>query len=325
MKRRQFITFFAGAAVWPVTASGQRAAPVIGLLSGGSARGYGAGIVAFLSSLREAGFFEGQNLTIEYRWAEGRNDRLPILVADLIRRKVDVIVVAGGTATALAARTASATIPIVFAIGGDPVKAGLIASVARPGGNMTGVTNFSDALLSKRLELLRELVPDANVIAVLLNPSNPNTQTRSTEVTAAALSVRQNIRILDASSEDQFEGVFATLVQERIRALVVQNDTLFNEWSERLGELAAKNAVPTIYEYRESVAAGGLISYGGSQRDSYRQVGIYVSRILKGESPADLPVVRPTKFDLVINLKAARALGLEVPAILLAGADEVLE
>ncbi|HEX9322483.1 MAG TPA: ABC transporter substrate-binding protein [Xanthobacteraceae bacterium] len=327
MRRRQFITFLGGAAVtFPLAGRAQQPAmPVIGFLSAASAQGYAAPLAAFRLGLREEGYSEGQNVTIEYRWAEDQLDRLPTLAADLVRRRVAVIVVAGGTSTALAAKAATTTIPIVFAIGGDPVQAGLVASLGRPGANVTGVAQLSQVLITKRLELAHELVPKAAVIAFLLNPNNPNAEIRVRDVQEAAHTIGQQLRILYAGSEQQFDTAFATLVQEGIGALVVQNDPLFTNGRERLVALATRHAVPATYEYREFVLAGGLLSYGASVADTYHHVAIYTGRILKGAKPGDLPVEQPSKFDLVINLKTAKALGLAIPPTLLARADEVIE
>jgi putative ABC transport system substrate-binding protein len=327
MRRREFVTLMASVAgAWPSVARAQQPAiPVIGILGAASARGYDSQLAAFRLGLRDAGYSEGQNLAIEYRWAEDHLERLPALAADLVRREVAVIVTAGGTATALAAKAATATIPIVFAVGGDPVKAGLVASLARPGGNITGLANLTDLLIVKRLELARELVPKAAVIGILLNPGNPNAEIRARDVQAAARSIGQPIRILQAGSEAQFDSVFATALQERIGALVVQNDPLFIGKRARMAALAARHVVPTIYEIREFVTAGGLVSYGASQSDIYREVAGYTVRVLRGARPADLPVIQPTRFELIINSKAAKALGLEVSPMLLARADEVIE
>jgi putative ABC transport system substrate-binding protein len=282
-------------------------------------------MATFRQGLGETGYVEGRNVVIEYRWAEGHSERLPALAADLLRRQVAVIVSAGGTATAQTAKAVTSTTPIVFIIGGDPIRAGLVASLNRPGDNVTGVTTSADLLIVKRLELVRELVPKAVHIGFLLNARNPNSEIRAKVVREAARSIGQQVRILYADSEAQFEPVFATIVQERIGALVVQNDPLFNSGRERLVALAAQHAVPAIYEWRKIVEIGGLISYGADTPGAYRQAGFYTGRILNGTKPADLPVMLPTKYELVINLKTAKALGLDVPPTLLARADEVIE
>jgi putative ABC transport system substrate-binding protein len=323
MKRRELMLLLAGA----MTAAGalhaqQKAMPVIGFLGIGSPGPVAASVAAFRQGLSETGYVEGQNVAVEYHWAKGSSDRLPALADDLVGLKVDVIVTQGGTLPALAAKTATSTIPIVFT-GGDPVATGLVASLARPGGNLTGFTFFFVELVPKRLELLSELVPQARVIALLVNPRSPNIWLG--EVQQAARTRGVQLPILKAATESEIDAAFASLVELHAGALLIGPDPFFNDRREQLVALASRYALATSYEWRESVAAGGLISYGPSLTAAYRQVGIYAGRILKGEKPADLPVQQPTKFELVINLKTAKELGLTVPPSILARADEVIE
>jgi putative ABC transport system substrate-binding protein len=327
MRRREFITLIGGAAAaWPIAARAQQPTmPVIGYLSLASPGPFAHLVAAFSDGLKEIGYVGGQNVAIEYRWAEGQYERLPALSADLVRRQVTVIVATGGSVVGLVAKAATGTIPIVISSGGDPVKLGLVASLSRPGGNVTGVHLFLSLLDPKKLGLLRELVPQASVIAVLLNPNAADIQARLADVHEAAHAARQQIHVLHASTERELDTAFATLSQVRAGALVVGADAFFNSRRDHVVALAARHAIPAIYEGREYAVAGGLASYGTSLADGYRQVGIYTGRILKGEKPADLPVVQPTRFELVINLKTAKALGLEVPPMLLARADEVME
>ena len=327
MRRREFITLLGGAVTaWPLGVGAQQAAmPVIGFLGGGSPDAFAHVVDAFRQGLYETGFAEGQNVTIEYRWAEGQYDRLPALVADLIRQKPAVIVATGGDVGVRAAKMAATAIPIVFTSGSDPVAAGFVSSLNRPGGNVTGVSLFVSVLEGKKLELLRELVPMAAVIGFLVNPNNPRADVDTADMQAAARALGKLLLILKADGEHDFDAIFTNLAQQRVDALVVHTEPFFLSRRDHLVELAARYSIPTIYGLREFAAAGGLISYGTKLSDSYRQVGIYTGKILKGEKPADLPVMQPTKFEFVINLKAAKALGLTVPTSLLVRADEVIE
>jgi putative ABC transport system substrate-binding protein len=326
MQRRNFITLLGGTlAAWPFAARAQKPAmPVIGFLHSATLESRGAIYAAFHRGLGEAGFAEGRNVSVEYRWAENIVDRLPALAAELVRRKVDVIF-AGGPPPAMAAKSATATIPVVFTSGVDPVKAGLVVSLNKPGGNVTGVNVFLDVLEGKRLGLLRELLPRAADIGVLHFPEGPATITQLNDIELAARAIGWQVRILNARTEQDIHGAFMSFAQSRIGALLVAANPFFNSRRDQLVTLAAHYAIPAIYELREYAVAGGLMSYGTSLPDAYRQAGLYTARILNGEKPADLPVMQSTKFELVINLKTAKALGLEVPAQLLARADEVIE
>jgi putative ABC transport system substrate-binding protein len=327
MKRREFITLLGGAAAaWPLAARAQPAMPVIGFLSNASPDAYAIRLRAFRQGLKEAGYVEGQNVEIEYRWAEGHNSRLPALAAELVRRQVAVMVAAGGTPAAVVAKAATATIPIVFGVAVDPVETGLVTSLNRPGGNLTGVTNLNVEVGPKRLELVHELLPTATIIAVLVNPTSPNiAELFSRTMQQAARALGLQLHILHASTDRDFDAVFESVLQLRAGALVISPDVFFTARREQLAALSLHHAVPAIYQYRPFAAAGGLMSYGSDETEYYRLVGIYAGRVLKGEKPADLPVVQSTKVELIINLKTAEALGITIPLPLIGRADEVIE
>jgi len=325
MKRREFITLLGGAAAWPRAARAQQAGmPVVGYLDASSPGASAPRVAIFRRGLAEAGYVEGRNVAIEYRWAEGRYDRLPEMAAELVRREVAVIV-ASTIPAAVAAKAATATIPIVFYVAGDPVKLGLVASLSRPGGNATGVNNFAAELGAKHLGLLRELLPTARRIGLLVNPTNPNVEGATKDVTAAALATGVEIDVVRASDSREIEVAFATLVRNRADALVVGPDAFFTSRRLQIATLATRHALPAVSNSREFAEAGGLMDYGTSLTEVYRQLGVYAGRVLKGDKPAELPVVQSTKFEFVINLPTARALGLEIPPTLLARADEVIE
>ena len=325
--RRELLVALGGAAAaWPLVARAQQPElPVIGLLSGGTPAGYAPYATALRQGLKEAGYVEGQNLAIEYRWAEGRNDLLPALAADLVGRPV-AVVAAAGVSAALAAKAATTTIPIVFEGGPDPVELGLVTSLNRPGGNVTGISNFSAVLVAKQIELLHEMLPNSAVIGVLVNPTSPSlAESTARDAQAAGRALGKQIHILNASTEDQIDAAFASLARVRTDALLIGGDAFFLSRRAQLITMATRHGLPTIYNAREVPAAGGLMSYGASLVDAYRQTGVYTGKILKGAKPAELPVMQPTKFELVINLTTAKAFGLKIPPTLLARADEVIE
>jgi putative ABC transport system substrate-binding protein len=326
MRRREFIAFLGASAAWPVAARAQQAPPVIGYLNSTSPSSYGRYTDAFLGGLKSTGYVEGESVAIIFRWAEGKNDRLPALANDLVRQQVSVIVATGATASAVAAKAATKTIPIVFITGGDPVEFNLVESFNRPGSNLTGVSFLANSLASKQLELLHQLAPGISTIGVLVNPTNPTLAEslwKDAQEAAGALGLK--VDRLHASTDQDLARVFDGLGSLRTSALLIGADGFFTSRIELLAQLATKHRLPTICSYREFSTAGGLISYGTSVVDAYRQVGVYTGKVLKGENPADLPIIRPTKFEFVINLKTARMLGLTVPLTLQVAADEVIE
>lgn len=326
MRRREVLIGIAAAAIsWPGSTLAQTALPVVGFINTQSPRTFGHLAAAFREGLEEAGFSEGRNVAIEYRWAEGDYSRLPGLAADLVARQVSVLVATGGEPAGLAARAATTTIPVVFGIGGDPVSAGFVSSLSRPGGNMTGLTQFTEPLEGKRFSLLRELVPNASSIAVLFNPTNRAAKDQLRELQEAAVQAGVRLVELTGTTESEFETVFAALVRDAAQALLVAADPYFNSRREALVALVARHGIPAIYEFREFVDAGGLMSYGASLAEGYRNVGMYAGRILKGAKPAELPVLQPTRFELVVNLKTARAQRIDIPTAFLERADEVIE
>jgi putative ABC transport system substrate-binding protein len=321
MRRREFFTLLGGAATWPIAARGQSSIPVIGFINGSSATAYAAYVQAFIRGLAEAGHTVGENVAIEYRWAEGHYDRIPDMVDDLVHRRVAVL--APNTPAARAAKRASGNIPVIFFTGEDPVASGLVASLNRPGGNVTGVTSLFGGLAAKQVGLLHDLVPAATLIGFLVNPRNPITERNVRDALDAAQKLGEKIEIVHASSEAEIDAAFDRLRGMRASALLVQPDAFLN--NERIVALAARNALPTMYQARELVAAGGLMSYGSSLADMYRQMGVYVGKVLKGANPAEMPVLQPVKFEMAINLQTAKALGLKLSDNLLSLADEVIE
>jgi ABC-type uncharacterized transport system substrate-binding protein len=326
MQRREFITLLGGAAVWPMAAQAQQPAmPVVGFLNGASPNELASRVAAFRDGLREKGYVEGQSVAIEHRWGLGQYERLPDMAADLARHRVAVIAATGGLPSVRAAKAATSEIPIVFTMGGDPVAFGLVASLNRPGGNVTGVTLISGEIASKRIALLRDLLPGVRRLGVLMNSTTPASEAEAAVAERAAQRLGWQVKVLTVDKGSDFDAAFQPLARERVDALVVTTDPIFESQRDRIVTLAAQHAVPTIYALREYAVAGGLMSYGASISDVYRQAGLYAGRILKGEKAADLPVVQASKFDLLINLKTAKTLGIAVPPALLALADEVIE
>ena len=325
MRRRKFLRVLGGAVALPVVARGQQSMPVIGYLGPASAAGYAPQLDAFRRGLSEIGFVEGKNLRIEYRWADSQLDRLPALAQELVHHPVAVLVTGGATASALAAKASTTTIPVVFAVGADPVKSGLVASMNRPGGNVTGVSFLANILVGKQLELIQELIPTVKVIGALINPGNPVAAIDTAEIEKAAQSLGRPVHIVEARTEQEFGAAFAALAARRVDALLIVPDALFTNGRQRLVALAASHRIPAIYTSSLYTEAGGLASYGTDQKDAFRQIGVYTGRILKGDKPSDLPVVQSVKFELAINLKTAKAFGLTISPTLLARADEVIE
>jgi len=325
MRRRKFITLIGGAAAWPLAARAQQANPVIGILGSVSPAPYAGFVAAIKEGLQQTGYVEGRNVAIEYRWAEGQYDRLPQLAAELVDRGVAVIVLVGGGPTTAAAKAATATIPIVFNTGEDPVKTGAVAALNRPGGNATGVSLLTVAIEAKRLQLLHELVPTAALVAIIVNPNNPQADQQLQELQAAARTLGVQVEAFKAGTPNEIDTAFANVVQRRAGALHMAGDAFFNTRREQFVVLSARRALPTVFSLREFPAAGGLMSYGPSLADAYRQQGIYAGRILKGEKPAEMPVQQAVKVELVINLQTAKTLGVSIPLPLLGRADEMIE
>ena len=326
MKRREFITLLGGAAAaWPLAGRAQGGMPVIGFMHTASADRFTHLVSAFRAGLKEAGYIEGQNVVIEYRWAEGQYDRLPKFAADLVARQVSVLAATGGDQSGLAAKATNTTIPIVFEVGGDPVQLGLVASLNRPGGNLTGTTLLSAELAPKRLELLHDLVPKAINVALLVNPTSPDADAQAKELQAVAPAVGMQVQVFQAGNDSDLDDAFAAMAERNANALVLQADPFFTNRRDRLVSLANRHAIPAMYPFREFATAGGLMTYGADIAEVFRETGVYTGRILRGQSPADLPVLQPTKFDLVLNLKAAKALGITVPLTLQMTANDVIE
>ena len=326
MKRRQFIGLLGGATAWPLAAQAQQSAmPILGFLNTASPEPFADYVRAFRAGLSTMGYVEGRNLLIEYRWAEGNSLRLKEMAADLVRRRVDVIAATGGSPAVLEAKAATTTIPIVFQIGADPIKLGLVDSLNRPGGNVTGATMMASDLGSKRLELLRELVPQATSFVALINPATPTAQSQMRDLKQAADTLGLRVNVLNASAEAELEPAFSSMKDLRGDALLIGADPFFNGLSTKIAALTLRHQIPAIYQFRAFTAAGGLLSYGGSITDAYHQAGVYAARVLKGDSPADLPVQQSTKVELIVNLKTAKALGVTVPLTLLGRADEIIE
>jgi ABC-type uncharacterized transport system substrate-binding protein len=327
MNRRKFITLLGGAAAaWPFPARPQQPAmPVIGFLHSGTAAAFAAQLAAFQQGLKEGSYVVGQNVAIEYRWAEGKVDRLPELAADLVRRKVNVIAAVGGPPSNLAAKNATTTIPVVFNTGADPVKMGLVTNVRQPGGNVTGITWFAEELGAKALSLLRDLVPGAKTVGLMVNPTNPETPRRLADAVAAARTLGLTMEVVHAATPPDIDKAFGSLSERRVGALLLGADAFYGNHIQKLVSLAARHKMPAMYYRREFAEAGGLASYGASNIDAYRQVGVYVARVLKGEKPGELPVMQAAKFEFVLNLKTARALGIDVPMAFSAAADEIIE